>query len=224
MTSVIPQIPQKQNDSLIVIACVCGEVLPQYWNIIRPHHFLLIKPLVSVGGPTCRQATPIPTAPMISRWSARNCSSLVMQPPCGAKVTGQGSNHFPHTQVRTCMMHKHTGMNTHTHTCTDTPDWCSQCLSYVDQSNASKSLRGCEQGVLELILEGVWTRRIELCYALHLPEYIYQPYPLQLFLCLSPNRCGNCVCVCVCGAESNVSPKHFITTTKNVNYWCQHAH
>lgn len=116
------------------------------------------------------------------------------------QVRGQITSHT-HTQVRTCMMHKHTGMNTHTHTCTDTPDWCSQCLSYVDQSNASKSLRGCEQGVLELILEGVWTRRIELCYALHLPEYIYQPYPLQLFLCLSPNRCGNCVCVCVCGAE-----------------------
>lgn len=33
-------------------------------------------------GITCRQATPIPTAPMMSRWSARNCSSLVIQPPC----------------------------------------------------------------------------------------------------------------------------------------------
>lgn len=30
---------------------------------------------------TCRQATPRPTAPMSSRWLARNCSSLVMQPP-----------------------------------------------------------------------------------------------------------------------------------------------
>lgn len=34
---------------------------------------------------TWRQATPIPTAPITNRWSVRNCSSFVMQPPCRVK-------------------------------------------------------------------------------------------------------------------------------------------
>lgn len=51
---------------------------------------LLDKPLPSPPQLTCRQATPMPTAPMSSRWSARNCSSLVRQPPC--KVT---AGHIP---------------------------------------------------------------------------------------------------------------------------------
>lgn len=46
------------------------------------------RPLASL---TCRQATPMPTAPMSSRWLARNCSSLVTQPPC--KVTA-GHTHL----------------------------------------------------------------------------------------------------------------------------------
>lgn len=36
---------------------------------------------------TWRQATPIPTAPITNRWSAKNCSSFVMQPPCRVKDT-----------------------------------------------------------------------------------------------------------------------------------------
>lgn len=39
---------------------------------------------------TCRQATPMPTAPMSSRWSARNCSSFVMQPPCKVRAGDKG--------------------------------------------------------------------------------------------------------------------------------------
>lgn len=57
--------------------CVVGVWRAQYGSIL----ILRYKQQVNTIPQICRQATPIPTAPMINRWSARNCSSLVMQPP-----------------------------------------------------------------------------------------------------------------------------------------------
>lgn len=54
-------------------------------------------PLESSLQLTCRQATPMPTAPMSSRWSARNCSSLLMQPPW--KAGRQVTHTHTHTHV-----------------------------------------------------------------------------------------------------------------------------
>lgn len=78
------------------------------------------KPFKFWFWPTCRQATPMPTAPMINRCSAKNRSSFVMQPPCRVKQkinrsciiqnTSQLSSHFP------WLLRKHT-KNTEPGTC-----------------------------------------------------------------------------------------------------------